>query len=52
MVDLEGGVPTDGTDPNDATADVVDMEFIQDQADGDDSFVEELQEKLRPLYVS
>ena len=51
MADLQGGSLADDTNPDEVISDVVDMEFLQEQVKGDESFVEELEEKLRPLCV-
>jgi len=50
MEDLRGSLPSD--DVNDgAIPDVIDTELLRERTGGDEAFVEELQESLRPLYV-
>ena len=52
--DLRGDLPLDDADEIDGasgTQDMIDVEHLQERAKGDEAFVEELQEKLRPLYV-
>lgn len=51
MVDLWGSLPTDATNPDEATPDVIDMELLRECTKGDEAFVEEIQDSLRPLYV-
>jgi len=51
LADLQGGSPIDDNDPSDDIPDVVDPETLQERTKGDEAFVEELQEKLRPLCV-
>jgi len=51
MADLQGSLPTNDTDQDDATPDVVDTGLLQERVNGDEAFVERLQETLRPLYV-
>jgi hypothetical protein len=45
-----GSVPTDDTGP-DNMPDAKDAELLQEQMKGDEASVEELEEKLPPLYV-
>ena len=51
MGDLLGSLPTDDTDPDDILPDAMDAEHLREHMKGDEAFVEELQEKLRPLCV-
>ena len=51
MADLQGGFPIDDNNSSDVIPDVVDPETLQERTKGDEAFVEELQEKLQPLYV-
>jgi len=51
MAGLQGSLPTNDTDQDEATPDVVDTGLLRERVDGDEAFVEQLQETLRPLYV-
>jgi len=51
MVDLQESLPTNDVDQDEVTPDVVDTGLLQERVDGDEAFVEQLQETLRPLYV-
>jgi len=51
MADLQGSLPTNDTDQDEATPDVVDTGLLQERVDGDEAFVEQIQETLRPLYA-
>ena len=51
MVDLRGSLPTDDTDLDETTPDTVDIDLLRECMKGDEAFVEELQESLRPLCV-
>ena len=49
--DLQNSPPNDDTDGigGDGDPDLVDEEHLRERASGDDAFVEELKERLRPL---
>jgi hypothetical protein len=49
MADLQGSLPIDPTDLDEITP--VDMELVREHMKGDEAFIEQLQESLRPLYV-
>ena len=51
MADLQGSSQTNETNLDEVIPNVIDTDFLQEQVKGDESFVEELQEKLQPLYV-
>jgi hypothetical protein len=51
MTDLHGGLPVNDTGQDEATPDAIDTELLRERTNGDEAFVEELQETLRPLYV-
>ena len=49
MADLQGiQDPVGGTDQDD-TSDAIDLETLQERAPGDEAFIEEIHETLRPL---
>ena len=49
MADLQGASLTDEADQDEA---VMDTQLLQERTGGDEAFIEQLQETLRPLYVS
>ena len=49
MADLQGTSLTDEADQDET---VMDTQLLQERTGGDEAFVEQLQETLRPLYVS
>jgi len=51
MADLQGSLSTDDADLEESAPDAIDAELLREHTKGDEAFVEELQEKLRPLYV-
>jgi len=51
MEDLRGSLPSDDVNLDEAVPNVVDVEVLRERTGGDEAFVEELQESLRPLCV-
>ena len=51
MADLQGSLQVDPDGPDEALPDEIDMRLVQECMGGDEAFVEQLQESLRPLYV-
>ena len=49
MADLQDGLPVGDADLDEAVSDPIDLEHLQECTKGDDAFVEQLQESLRPL---
>lgn len=49
VVDLESSLPTDDADLDEVVSDAIDVEHLRERTKGDEAFVEELQESLRPL---
>lgn len=50
MADLQGASPTEDTDQDEVEV-VIDTQLLRERTGGDEAFVEQLQETLRPLYV-
>lgn len=51
MADLQGTSLPDDADQDEAVLDAIDTKLLQERTGGDEAFVEQLQETLRPLYV-
>lgn len=51
MEDLRGSLPSDDINLDEAIPNVIDTELLRERTGGDEAFVEELQESLRPLCV-
>ena len=49
MADLQDSLPTGDTELDEAVSDPIDLEYLRECTEGDEAFVEQLQESLRPL---
>jgi hypothetical protein len=49
MEDLQGSLSTGDADPDEGIPESTDAEVLQEYTKGDEAFVEQLQESLRPL---
>lgn len=49
IADLQGSLPSNDADPDEIVPDTIDVEHLRECTNGDDAFIEELQESLRPL---